>query len=692
TPAERRQAQGMLGRFVGNIESEARQARDRQLASLATPDHWRARQQQIRKRLPGIFGDFAPKCPLEPRIVGKLDRPDYVIEKLIFESQPGYHVTANVYVPKRRAFPRPAVLFTCGHAADGKAYHLYHDACLGFVLKGYVVLALDPTGQGERSEYFDPKTGRPTVPLCVPHHHYLARPSWLVGRTLAGCRTWDCIRALDYLAARPEIDPDRIAAVGNSGGGIMALLITAVDERIKVCAAAHPGGSMEQTFLTGRWLTECDVLGLIAPRPCLIIVGRDSGEETGHRNKLIEMHRFYAGLGADKDRAQLALVDGVHNMEKPKREPAYAWVNKWFDQKGENATEPPLKTETVEDLRCSKTGLIIRDLNGQSGWTLNARLADKLRPPRDVPQDVASLETERAKLKRTIARRIGLKLPPSRTAPKCTTRGRFDADDLSAEKLVIESAPGIELPALLLTSKTARGASRVVLHVAEAGKPTTDSAPSIALALARKGLTVLSVDVRGAGETDPRDRSGLKPLISGYDPAQFRVDACAVDCALADTTVLAGQAYDVIRSLDYLAARKDMTNRPIMLVGEGLGGVWALTAAAFDDRPAAVVCAGTTPSYKLIVGSQYYKTRDYFWVPGALRDFDLPDLVALIAPRPVTLIDPVDAMLDPLPADKASNLLTWPRQLFEKLGRPTALRIAQTRNREAEEIAHLITP
>jgi len=114
------------------------------------------------------------------------------------------------------------------------------------------------------------------VRRCCPQHHYAGRPSWLVGRSLAGYRTWDGIRAVDALLQRPEVDPNRLAVVGNSGGGQMALLIAAADERIQVCAAAHPGGPMENTYLTGKGLVDRDLLGLIAPRPCIFIVGDES--------------------------------------------------------------------------------------------------------------------------------------------------------------------------------------------------------------------------------------------------------------------------------------------------------------------------------------------------------------------------------------------------------------------------------
>ena len=690
-PEQRRRAKSMLGQFVGRGVARATERRKQELAALETPQQWRERQVRTRARLREFFGDFQPKCPLNARIVGTLDRPDYRIEKLIFESQPRYHCTANVYIPKRRRFPQPGVFFTCGHAADGKAYHLYHEACLGFVLKGYVVLALDPMGQGERSEYFDPKTGKSVVPLCVSQHHYLARPSWLVGRTLAGYRTWDCIRALDYLVTRSEVDPERIAAVGNSGGGIMALLITAVDERIKVCAAAHPGGSMEQTYLTGQRLTEADILSLIPPRPCLIIVGEKSGEEPGHRRKLTDMLRFYEGLGVDKDRGQLVLVDGVHNMKQPKRVAAYGWVNTWFDREAEGATEPPLSPETVKNLRCTETGLVVRDLGGETGHTLNAKLAQKLRPPRPRPRDVGSLKLMRERLKRAISGRIGLTVQPKRSPPVCTVHGSFAGDGFDAQKLTIESEPGICLPSLLLTPKGTAQRRTVMLHAAETGKPTSVSPPSLAVELARKGYVVLSVDVRGAGETDPRTRSLLSPL-TRYDAQQFRFDSYAVRAAHSGATLLAMRANDVIRAMDYLAARKDLTGRPMMLVGEGLGGVWTLMAAAFDDRPAGVVCVGTVPSYKLIVESQTYATRDYFWINGALKDFDLPDLVGLIAPRSTLLLDPVDALLRPLAPERCREILAWPRSVYAVLSAPQSLRLAHTAEGTAKGIAReLIT-
>lgn len=662
-PAERKRLHGLLGRRGMPARAKKHAERERELGRLKTPEDWRARQHGIRARLKELFGEYGPKCPLNSKITGRIEHPAYTIEKLVFESQPSYYCTANVYLPKGRKGRRPAAIFTIGHAGDGKAYHLYHECCLGLVLKGYVVLALDPTGQGERSEYIEPETRKDRVPRCVSQHHYLGRPSWLVGRCLAGYRTWDCIRAVDYLITRTEVDPARLAAVGNSGGGQMALLITAVDERIAVCAAAHPGGSQENTYLKGQSLIDRDVLSLIPPRPCVFIVGEKSGEAPGHKRKLDDMLRFYRGLAVEEERGAFSLVDGIHDMKKPKREAAYAWLNRWLGQENETDEEPALSPESVEALHCTASGSVLVSLGGETGQTLNAKLADRLRPTRPMPTDRRALAKQLLELKQRIQSRIGLRIPADRPPPKATTIGECQAQGYTAKKLLIQTEPDIGLPALLLQPTSARDDLPVVLHVSQQGKPTLPEADDLALQLARQGVTVFSLDARGAGETDPRQGQDLKPL-THYDPLQWRVDSTAIALAYAETTTLALRALDTIRAIDYLRSLDAFKSRPVVLVGEELGGLWAMMATAFDPRPAGVVCVRTLPSYKLIVGSQYYEVRDYFWTAGALQDFDICDLPALIAPRSVALLEPMDAMRRPIEPDRCALWFAWARQVY----------------------------
>jgi hypothetical protein len=385
----------------------------------------------------------------------------------------------------------------------------------------------------------------------------------------------------------------------------------------------------------------------------------------------------------------LFVVDGVHDMKQPKRVVDYAWLNKWLHQEQEGSEEPPLKPESASDLNCTPTGFVVRDLHGETGQTLNAKLAEKLRPPRATPKAREAIVAVQAEVRNAVARRIGLTLPAARPQPRATAYGCSEHPDFLADELILDSEEGIRLPALLLRPRRTEPSTTLVLHVAELGKPTDPSKPSLALELVRKGCTVFSLDVRGAGETDPRNRATLKPL-EFYDPQQFQFDSCAVRCAGFGTTLLAMQALDVIRAMDYLAARGDLPRQRVVLLGEGLGGVWALAAAAFDSRPAGVITVGTVPSYKLIVGAQYYASRDYFWVPGALRDFDLPDLVALAAPRPAFLVDPADALLARLRPEACQAIYAWPLEVYRELGVPDSLRLVHTAQGRVAQIAEAV--
>ena len=342
TREDREDAAQAFDRFLTEMEAEREQRLDTQIARLKSPADVRRWQKAVRRHIAQVLGDFPERTPLRPRVVGKLDLPGVSVEKIILESQPGYYVTANLYIPKARPLPAPGILVTCGHLESGKTGE-YGDAAHCLALKGYVSMVFDPTGQGERSECIDPRTGRHRVAMTVCQHHWTGKPCFLTDMTLAGYRTWDGIRCIDYLLTRDEIDPQRIGVMGNSGGGAMTILITATDERVAACAASHPGGSMENTHLRGRRPPDRDIYSLLAPRPCRIIVGDRSKEEEAHRVKLDIMVPFYRAYGYP-DRLELVLVDGHHDLFTPKRVASYEWFNRWFGREDEGSDEPRFRT------------------------------------------------------------------------------------------------------------------------------------------------------------------------------------------------------------------------------------------------------------------------------------------------------------------------------------------------------------
>ena len=124
-------------------------------AQFATLDDLARRKAYVREVMTRDVGGFPERTPLNPRITGVLDRGDYVIEKVIFESQPHFYVTANLYLPKTGQPPYPAVLYPLGHELGAKSHSAWQQMLGSLAKKGYVALAWDPIGQGERIQIYD---------------------------------------------------------------------------------------------------------------------------------------------------------------------------------------------------------------------------------------------------------------------------------------------------------------------------------------------------------------------------------------------------------------------------------------------------------------------------------------------------------------------------------------------------------
>jgi hypothetical protein len=188
-------------------------------------------QQRIREQLLAMLGGLpTEKTPLNARIVGQIQMPGFHIEKLIYESLPHIYVTALVYVPEDGAKKHSAVLVPAGHSPRGKAY--YQALCQRLVERGYIVIAWDTVGQGERSQFWDSTNHKSRYNLICAEHAVLGNLAYLAGTNLARWEIWDGIRAVDYLLTRDDVDPERISITGTSGGGFQTAHIAALDPRI----------------------------------------------------------------------------------------------------------------------------------------------------------------------------------------------------------------------------------------------------------------------------------------------------------------------------------------------------------------------------------------------------------------------------------------------------------------------------
>ena len=137
------------------------QQRLKRLAELTTRADAEAYVQTVRGKILDAFGPYPEKTPLNPRVTKVVERDAYKIENVLFESRPGFLVSANLYIPKGRSFPLPGVVASCGHSVNGKAIDTYQSFCQGLARLGYVVLIFDPIGQGERQQVRGPELEAP---------------------------------------------------------------------------------------------------------------------------------------------------------------------------------------------------------------------------------------------------------------------------------------------------------------------------------------------------------------------------------------------------------------------------------------------------------------------------------------------------------------------------------------------------
>jgi len=188
---------------------------------------------ELRKSLLEMIGGLpTEKTDLHATITGTISGKGFHIEKLIYQSLPGFYVTALVYVPENGDKVHPAILVPAGHSTNGKDH--YQALSERLALRGYVVISWDPVGQGERSQFWDAKAKKSRYNLTCGEHAVMGNLAYLAGANLARWEVWDGMRAVDYLLTRPDVDGERINITGTSGGGTQTALIGALDERIKV--------------------------------------------------------------------------------------------------------------------------------------------------------------------------------------------------------------------------------------------------------------------------------------------------------------------------------------------------------------------------------------------------------------------------------------------------------------------------
>jgi cephalosporin-C deacetylase-like acetyl esterase len=668
---------GGLGDMVNAALSErARELfdeRDRTLAALDSRAGVEERQRYVRDRFLEALGGFPDRTPLNARITGTLDRGDYRVEMLVYESLPGFYVTANVYVPRGPAPPFPAVLGTAGHTANGKASATYQHAWISLAKRGFLVLAFDPPGQGERSLYFDPDLGRSRVGIGTREHTLSGLQCLLTGHHFARYELWDAVRGVDYLLTRDDVDPGRLAVAGNSGGGTQSAYLAVVEPRLAVAVSScymtswkqlwfEPGPQDAEQDLPGflsRGLDFSDYALAFAPRPFQIqSATRDFFPIAGARATYEEARRLYGVLG-EADRMGFFEHDDTHGWSRPRREATYRWLERWLHERVDDGGEPDHETELESHLYATPTGQVSTTYEGaETVQSLNRAVAEKMFPERTASRldDAASMDD----LVRSRLRIAGRGSEPTVTAWAVLRR-----DGCRIEKIALETAPGITIPALVFVPEGGPARKPAVLYVDGSGKAAQAREGGDIGALAGAGHVVLAPDVRGVGESRPTSASG------GYQPVWQMLQRAL----LVDRTMVGLQVEDLLAVFEHLRERRDVDPSRIAVVGRGSGGILALTLAVIEPRVQKVALEDTVLSYLEIARARYHEDLVASFVPGILKDFDLPDLAAAVAPRPVWIVDPRTPTGALVPVDRARREYESATRAYQERGRDQSFRV-----------------
>jgi dienelactone hydrolase len=348
--------------LAAGLQAETRRVAARSLADIRTAEDWHREKPKARTQLFEMLGldPLPPRTDLKATVTGKLEQPEFTVEKLHFQSRPGLYVTANLYVPRALPRPAPAILYVCGHAQvktnevsyGNKVAYQHHGVWLA--RNGYVCLMIDTIELGE---------------IAGIHHGTYREGMWWWnsrGYTPAGVEAWNCIRALDYLETRPEVDKNRLGVTGRSGGGAYSWWVAALDERVRAACPVAGITDLENYVVDGVVEGHCDcmfmvntwrwdyakVAALVAPRPLLIAnTDRDTifpldGVTRIHQ----ETRRIYDLLGA-ADNVGLLIAPGPHKDSQDLQVPVLRWFNRHLRQEERPVTNAALPLFTGQQLR-----------------------------------------------------------------------------------------------------------------------------------------------------------------------------------------------------------------------------------------------------------------------------------------------------------------------------------------------------
>ena len=607
--------------------------RERAVAEVQSAADADRRKQLVRQKLTRILGGIPTyNGPLHARVTGQIRSESFTIEKVIFESLPGFYVTGNVYRPNA-AGRYPAVLSPSGHTQEGKPEPQVLAANLA--RKGFVVLTYDPIGQGEREQTYLPQLGRPLSGGGGNEHLELGARSLLIGQSVARYFIFDAKRAVDYLVSRADVDADRIGVAGCSGGGTIAAYVGAFDPRIKAAAAGcfinsfrtlytgpTPDSEMTLPAFLVNGLDLADLFELPAPLPWLLMATtEDYFVPAGARPVYEEARRWYGLYGA-AEKIRFFVGPGPHGTPRESREEIYRWMIRWLKDGKGDAQDEPVPLYTNRELQVTASGHVDDESGSRKLWQV---ILEEFRAKKDRRSVAALLEE---------LRRLGV--PSAGPAPVVHVGARIDGKGFWVEPVRFAGEAGVEIGGKLYVPQ-GEGRKPAVVMIEEKRLPVplfvqrSASTAPLAERIAQAGLVVLELEPRDS----PAANDG-RPFLGNWLTNE-RVD-------LIGQNLAAMRAHDVLVAVDVLAARPDVDAGTIRGYARGAKGFWLLMAAAVDQRIGAIWLDRTPLSFEAALEAPLSSFLFDAMIPGFARHWDFSDLRQAMGTRRILWTDPTNWM------------------------------------------------
>lgn len=626
-----------LKRHIFERADEAFARGDQTRDSISGETELKRRKEQVKEAfLRAIGGLPGDNGPLEAKATGRHEAAGYTVENLVLEPRPGHYATANLYLPHEREERTGAVLFLCGHELEGKHSPYYHRVVLRLVQAGLIVLALDPLGQGERlswPESLDPD--RPTV-WGTKEHQQLGAQCYMAGHSIARYFVHDAIRALDYLAARPEVDPARLGVTGNSGGGTQTAMLMVCDDRLAAAAPGtfimnrqqymHAGGVQDAEQVWPGWSAEGfdheDLLLAFAPKPLLVLAAQyDFFPIEATRRTVERCRRFWGMLGREEE---LILAEDATTHRYTDRlalEAAAFFARTLLNGKQWTASTKELPALPTGCLICTATGQVRLDMpapRSRSVLEENREIAARLRQERAGHGPGEALQRARDWLAaRVLAPRQSCSLNPRRVP-------LGETDGLLADYLLWWSQPGLMNSGYLFRSAapSSDGPSPLTVAVWQGGTSRLAGHWEWLAEACRAGRSVLVLNVSGEGPHEPYPLYG-KPSRRFFGIMHKLAD----ELLWLGDSLAALRVHDVLRTLE-LADWLGAAGKRITFYTPDQYALYARLATALEERVETERASGSFAGIEEWVGASNYDEEDAMSLvmPGILGFLDLAEL------------------------------------------------------------------